>query len=378
MSAAEIAVLCQNAIHNATQNCPKNKLLPRDVALQVWRTQASLCSAAMDSLSDGASPDSQDAPHVAYVLDIEGTTTPLPFVTKVLYPASEAHLDDFLASEYPNSKEVSGCVAQCPDDAVRAAVVRGDNATVRSVFARHLRNLIAQNSKAAYLKVIQGLIWQTSYESGRIKGHLFHDAAAAVTRWGAASNRRTSSVWIYSSGSIAAQKLLFRHSSHGDLTPYLSGYFDPSTVGSKQEPASFIRIRDAIAASHATASSTSAATVCKELRIVFLTDSLAETRAASAAQCINRIVLMTRPLNAPLDAEETRSVFEAPHEPERSSTPLSTKLQKICSGSSFEMLDSSCSMLSDDDSAVESALAGLQDEVKIYKAAQPSKLKSFL
>ena len=46
---------------------------------------------------------------------------------------------------------------------------------------------------------------------------------------------------MYSSGSVEAQKLIFGHTEHGDLTPLFSGYFD-TRVGGKKEAASYRKI----------------------------------------------------------------------------------------------------------------------------------------
>ena len=46
---------------------------------------------------------------------------------------------------------------------------------------------------------------------------------------------------VYSSGSVQAQRLLFAHTVHGDLTPLFSAYFDTRT-GHKREPASYTAI----------------------------------------------------------------------------------------------------------------------------------------
>lgn len=48
-------------------------------------------------------------------------------------------------------------------------------------------------------------------------------------------------VYIYSSGSVAAQKLLFGHSEAGDLLPKLAGHFD-TKVGPKQAASSYAAI----------------------------------------------------------------------------------------------------------------------------------------
>jgi enolase-phosphatase E1 len=100
-----------------------------------------------------------------------------------------------------------------------------------------LRRWIEEDRKATPLKTLQGLIWADGYKSGAFQGHIYDDAAAALRDWQA----QGIALYVYSSGSIAAQKLLFRFSSVGDLTPMLRGYFD-TTVGAKTDPASYRRI----------------------------------------------------------------------------------------------------------------------------------------
>jgi enolase-phosphatase E1 len=91
------------------------------------------------------------------------------------------------------------------------------------------------------LKAIQGVIWEEGYRRGDFRGHVYPDAAAALHRWHDAGVR----LYVYSSGSIQAQKLLFGHSDQGDLTPLFSGYFD-TTSGGKKEPDSYRRVAQAI------------------------------------------------------------------------------------------------------------------------------------
>ncbi len=88
----------------------------------------------------------------------------------------------------------------------------------------YLNWLMDRDRKSTALKSLQGRIWQRGFETEELKGTLFEDVPAALERWSSAAH-----VAIYSSGSVAAQLLLFRHSSFGDLTPLISGYFDTRT-----------------------------------------------------------------------------------------------------------------------------------------------------
>ena len=81
-----------------------------------------------------------------------------------------------------------------------------------------------RDRKSTALKSLQGRIWKGGFETDELKGTLFADVPRAFQRWSAKCK-----VAIYSSGSVEAQLLLFRHSSFGDLTPLISGYFDTRT-----------------------------------------------------------------------------------------------------------------------------------------------------
>ena len=100
--------------------------------------------------------------------------------------------------------------------------------------------LMDRDRKSTALKSLQGKIWKAGFERGELKGTLFDDVPAAFARWSA-----TGKVAIYSSGSVEAQKLLFRHSIFGDLTPLIAGYFDTRT-GPKMASASYAAIAQAM------------------------------------------------------------------------------------------------------------------------------------
>jgi enolase-phosphatase E1 len=100
---------------------------------------------------------------------------------------------------------------------------------------------IADDRKATPLKALQGMIWQQGYANGQLKGHVYPDAVEALKRW----NQQGYALYVYSSGSIQAQKLIFGCSEAGDLSPLFSGYFD-TTSGPKREVGSYQRIAEAI------------------------------------------------------------------------------------------------------------------------------------
>lgn len=217
----------------------------------------------------------------AIVSDIEGTTTSLAFVKDQLFPFAKAHLAEFVANNI-QSPLVRLALQQTRELAEQPTL--SDAAVVAL-----LGQWIDQDRKVTPLKNLQGLIWAEGYDAGRLKGQVYPDAAIAFRAW----KERGIDLYIYSSGSITAQKLLFGHSDQGDLTPLLSGYFD-TTTGSKLLAASYLAIADAIGLPPG--------------EILFLSDNIFELDAARIAG------LATAALNrgeAPLPANHPHPEFSS-------------------------------------------------------------------
>lgn len=176
----------------------------------------------------------------AVVVDIEGTTSTIRFVHDVLFPYADEHLDRYVAA---HRGEPAVAQAMRESAAIIGAEDGGDPA--RSVddatILRHLHAWIAEDRKVTPLKTLQGLIWKEGYEKTGLRGHLYPDAAEGLRRWHDAGAK----LYVYSSGSIAAQKTLFANSTEGDLSPIFSGYFD-TTTGPKREAESYRKIAAAI------------------------------------------------------------------------------------------------------------------------------------
>ena len=164
----------------------------------------------------------------AIVTDIEGTTSSLAFVKDVLFPYAQAHLGDFVRV-HGGEPEVAALL-----QAVEKEVGRPLSAT--EIIAQ-LEHWMRQDQKITPLKALQGLIWEQGYSKGELKGHVYPDAVKNLRRWKSLGL----ALYVYSSGSVHAQKLLFGHSQYGDLTTVFSGYFD-TTVGMKREAASYRKI----------------------------------------------------------------------------------------------------------------------------------------
>ncbi|WP_405851539.1 acireductone synthase [Streptomyces sp. NBC_00090] len=166
----------------------------------------------------------------AVVLDIEGTTGSLSHVRDVLFPYARARLAPWFTAHRGTAQ------GQRILDAVTAHTgTAHDEADALAL----LEQWADADVKAAPLKTLQGLIWARGYAAGELHGHVYPDVPPALERWKARGVGR----FIYSSGSVAAQRDWFGHTEHGDLRPLLDGYFDLTTAGSKASAASY----DAIA-----------------------------------------------------------------------------------------------------------------------------------
>ena len=178
----------------------------------------------------------------AILLDIEGTTTPIDFVFKTLFPFAAEHVEEFLR-EHATDSEIKALIAEMRSTWSGAASA-GAPVWIESTpeeklasAAAYVRWLIARDSKITPLKTLQGKIWEQGFRRGALKGEVYSDVAPAFARWREQGRR----IAIFSSGSVLAQALLFTHSTAGDLSSYLEAYFD-TTTGPKREPGSYKKI----------------------------------------------------------------------------------------------------------------------------------------
>ena len=168
------------------------------------------------------------------LLDIEGTTTPIDFVHKKLFPFAEARMAEFVLESFEDLRDE---IEQLVEEHTRYSDAENLDPNSPDSVSAYLVHLIKVDRKSTPLKSIQGKIWQVGYESGELKSEIFPDVPPALERWTAAGKI----IAIYSSGSVLAQKLLFKYTDHGDLTPYISAYFD-TTSGGKRESESYRKI----------------------------------------------------------------------------------------------------------------------------------------
>jgi enolase-phosphatase E1 len=252
-----------------------------------------------------------------YLLDVEGTIAPMSLTTEVLFPYARGHFESFLRQavaelelkgnaveprdigegtvlwdlamlRLENRAETDPEAPQIlPDSVAELGSVSMSPAYAIPRILKYIYWLMDRDRKSIALKSLQGKIWKAGFESGELKGTLFDDVPEAFRRWSVEDR-----VAIYSSGSVEAQRLLFRYSIFGDLTPCVGGYFDTRT-GPKMERASYAAI--------------AAAMNVAARDVLFFSDSVRELDAAREAGCGTRLVM--RPGNSPVDDAHGHSMI---------------------------------------------------------------------
>jgi enolase-phosphatase E1 len=204
----------------------------------------------------------------AVLLDIEGTTTPIDFVFKVLFPYVRSHAGPFLERHGLSPdvlEDLSGLRREHLQDTSQGLSPPAlKNPTDPESFLFYIDWLIERDRKSTPLKSLQGKIWAEGYASRELCSQVFDDVPPALKRW-KAQNRTLA---IFSSGSVLAQRLLFAHTTAGDLTEFLSEYFD-TTIGTKTLAASYGKIARKLE--------------CSPTEIVFISDAVSELDGAQAA-----------------------------------------------------------------------------------------------
>ncbi|EPX72870.1 methionine salvage haloacid dehalogenase-like hydrolase [Schizosaccharomyces octosporus yFS286] len=153
------------------------------------------------------------------LLDIEGTVGSISFVKDDLFSYAEKHYKEYVEQHYEEDQNLHA-LGDSPESTLSA-----------------IRKLHAEGSKDRHFKHVQGSIWKDGYKRNELVSHLFPDVIPFIER----ALQIGSKVYIYSSGSVPAQKLYFSHTESGDILPFLSGFFD-TTTGIKTESDSYKKI----------------------------------------------------------------------------------------------------------------------------------------
>ena len=212
------------------------------------------------------------------LLDIEGATTPIAFVHDVLFTYARQHVRDYVVQ---HSNDLTDDIAQLREEHARdtgSGAQPPPFADDPDSIAAYVHWLIDRDRKSTGLKSLQGKIWREGYANGTLKAQVFGDVRPAFERWHKSGLR----ISIFSSGSALAQQLLFAHTEDGDLTGFISDYFD-TNVGAKGDAESYRRIANAMNLS--------------PHEIIFVSDVTSELEAASAAGMETRLSM--RPGNQP-------------------------------------------------------------------------------
>lgn len=226
----------------------------------------------------------------AVICDIEGTLGSISFVRDTLFPYARARLEDFIHEhqrrpDVARELQATASLAKLEPDDLHGQIIQ-------------LIAWIEADVKATPLKALQGMIWLSGYQSGAYTAHLYEDAARALKAWHADGFK----LYVYSSGSVAAQKLFFQYSDFGDLRPLFTGYFD-TTTGGKAEASSYRAIANSIGLA--------------TTELLFLSDVESELEAARQAGLATTWVLREQ------DWPGLKPAFDCPH-------PIVGKLSEVC------------------------------------------------
>lgn len=193
----------------------------------------------------------------AILTDIEGTTSSISFVHDVLFPYAYDKMSDFLTQNWQNP-QVKNIVLEV------AKLENLLNFTPLEI-TTILREWIKLDRKVTPLKDLQGIIWEEGYKNGDYRSHIYQDAYEKLVSW----HSQNIPIYIYSSGSVYAQKLFFSHSEYGNLLHLFSGFYD-TNIGNKKESKSYHNIANSLE--------------LKPDEIIFLSDVEGEVNSAFAVE----------------------------------------------------------------------------------------------
>ncbi|XP_049784493.1 enolase-phosphatase E1 isoform X2 [Schistocerca cancellata] len=247
----------------------------------------------MTTTSEKRANETDDVYYKANVVlvDIEGTTTSIDFVKNTLFPYVRKNLDVYLKSKWNDAEfkeDLKLLQEQSKQDEADGTegFVKIPEGVSEDIFEDVKKNVLWQmdlDRKTKALKQLQGHIWRDAYKKGEVKAHVYPDVAPALKSWKLSGK----DIYVYSSGSVEAQKLLFGHTQDGDLLEIFSGYFD-TAVGPKVEESSYSNIVKSVK--------------CKSEEIIFFTDVPKEARAAKSAGL--QAVIVVREGNLPITDED--------------------------------------------------------------------------
>ncbi|KAG5465175.1 hypothetical protein LSCM4_00628 [Leishmania orientalis] len=260
----------------------------------------------------GDSITSLSGPLTVFLFDVEGTITPLPFVRQVMIPLAEARLESYMAAHFPEDKAFvdllvaltesrSSPTAKTPtatskgfSDALAVCKAHdwndaAANNAARAEFCVFFHEEVKKGSTHAAVKAVQAAIWTEVFGEGKLQSQVFPDVNTFFRYAGRPIMAETTRIALYSTGSIASQKLVMGHTPYGDLNPFITAYFDPLLVGTKLTPKSYMKIRTLLAEQLDISP--------ESMHIIFVTDNTSEASAAETSGAVDSSILCVRPLN---------------------------------------------------------------------------------
>ncbi|KAG0317718.1 Enolase-phosphatase E1 [Dissophora globulifera] len=276
---------------------PATATIPAPVEVPLVAPAAALGVASIEepTVHNGLAAGSAIHPYDVVVSDIEGTTTPIVFVKENLFPYVTNNLPDFLKRNWASDEMTSAVEAlraQATKDLADGLSTATPIATESDVISAEkvqqdviasIAWQMAADRKIGPLKAFQGYMWREGYGNGDLKGDIYDDVVPAFDQWKAEGKK----LYIYSSGSVPAQKLIFGFSKKGDMLHYFSGYYD-TDIGHKVQAESYSKIASDIGVAPS--------------KILFLSDNIHEIVAAKKAGL--QAVVLDRPGNAELTPDD--------------------------------------------------------------------------
>jgi enolase-phosphatase E1 len=186
----------------------------------------------------------------AILTDIEGTISSISFVKDVLFPYSQERLEDFVLSNFEHDPLLLSIIEATLEEVKQgnATGISYDSDQDNGIFETRvytaiqaLKIWIQEDKKITPLKDLQGLIWQEGFRKGLFKAPLYTDAFEFFLNM----KGKGLPIYVYSSGSIQAQRLFFEFSEFGDIRYLFSGFYD-TKIGSKKESTSYLKIANDI------------------------------------------------------------------------------------------------------------------------------------
>lgn len=172
-------------------------------------------------------PYSASMPIATILLALEGPVSPVDYARNTLLRFAYRTLPQFLR-EHGGKEEVRWTIdllrqqRQNEDAAWADFLKEGRDHEEQRNDAEYYRWLISQGRKSSALHSILDLIWHQGFLSGELCSEIFVDVPPALQRW----RKLNLTIGSYSPISSATQELLFRYSEWGDLSNYISFFFD--------------------------------------------------------------------------------------------------------------------------------------------------------